>query len=74
MKFWLMLVLCMPGADKCTVTWSETKAIYPDAQMCEVAARSMLNWPEMYPYVEGAFCEMSDKKPRTYIIDKGDLP
>lgn len=71
MKFWLMIVLCLPGHKQCEVR--HTQAVYPRADWCKKGAEATLYF-QSFPHLEGAFCEMARTRPKNYKIDKGELP
>lgn len=77
MSIFLMLVLCAPRAPSCEVRWA--KATYPTSADCERAARAVLAFqersPEQFPKgLEGVFCEFAQEAPKTYHINRGELP
>ena len=67
-----MLVICIPHAAVCRVDWLHSA--YPTAAACESAAQAVRTWPSMFPDVQGAYCELARKPPKTYRIDRHELP
>lgn len=78
MHIYLMLVLCAPAAPSCEVRWAQ--ATYPSALHCESAARAVLDAPralfDRYKgrELEGVFCEFAETPPKTYHINREELP
>lgn len=71
MKYWLMFVICLPGHQTCEVKFGD--AIYLKAQWCEQAADAALYF-KVHANLQGVFCEMAARQPKTYVIKKGQLP
>jgi hypothetical protein len=71
MKYWLMLILCLPGKPVCDVKFSG--AVYPKAEWCVTGADAHLYF-QTTPYLMGVFCEKAKTQPKPYHIRRDDLP